>query len=319
VSLTATASHSLPKSLHPALNHRAHVVVDHVADWLIVERGKGLNPEQRAALGQLVQDDLSTLETKTAAYLKTHLDIDPATTPMADKLMGNINHVLQGKPGVGWLITHALAFMYVPGSVIAPFVVNDLYKRSGKLDDDTRHKLVTQYTSERVTGAGIHFLPIYGGKLFTDGMKRVAQQHFPLSQWATSQEGKLPGLVTHSAHALAKGLRSTWHVLNDTRGDTLVSVGMMALFNTIGYGVVRPWLTAKTAVLTFGPPPPPPNPLGCGAPVSSPADSHVQPNAIGVIRAATATPPVIEAPLSQSTGILARPPQNEEPRFSGLA
>lgn len=237
------------------LSHHTRQVLHTVEDWLNVERRQVLSPHQKQMLGQQLQLGLNQIESQAQQFLHNELNISPAASPVASKLLGNLNRTLQGKPQLSWALTHALAFMYLPGSLIAPLMMNAQYKRLGTLDDDSRNKLVSQYAAERATGAVIHLIPIYVGKLFADGVKRVAQQHLPLRQWATRMEssGQLPRLLTDAAHTVANGLRHTWHGLNDTRGDTAFSIGMMALFNTIGYGVVRPWITAKTTALTFAP------------------------------------------------------------------
>jgi hypothetical protein len=153
------------------------------------------------------------------------------------------NTLLLGKHNPqGWLV-HALAWQYLPAAVLTPMVTHATLAQHPDVNSPANCREQTRAEVWRqVTSGSIHVINAYLGGWAFKGLHTLTQQHHHLQRWADGCQGSLPPLAAGLSHA-AQYLKCWGQHLGGSSQETAGTLAFMVLGSTLGYGVVRPYIS----------------------------------------------------------------------------
>ena len=205
-------------------------------DALYLETGHTLSNVQQHSLTQELARQAHQTEETLVQTLRKRLSAEQRSA-IQSTLPALVKPIAHGKAELSGLMMHLVAWMYLPAAILTP-LVRGAYLKSQGVPKAERRDIVLQETGRQIFSGALHIGQCYGSFGLTQGVQQGAAR---LTHWFAQQAEKASGSMhasfARSASGIAKRVASS---LQSSAQKTIASLGLLVLFNTLGYGIIRP-------------------------------------------------------------------------------
>jgi hypothetical protein len=210
-----------------------------------------LSPLSQATQTQLAKTLQQQTEHQLDAFLKTAQSLIPEPKVNPAELASVLTDTLKPKPPMTGLLYHLSAWQFLPGAILTPLMLKWTLAKTGMPPEKVTDQVDFE-VSRQLTGVGLQAVQTYGTKLAFDGIKAGSQQSqawlAKAHQWKQQAQTPLQHWQGKGLETLSLGLQGIRRYLAKPGNDTLASMALLVLSNTVTFGVIRPLI--KVGVFT---------------------------------------------------------------------